>query len=82
MAGATDRILITVAAFFLLASRSHAGELPARGRALVLRRLGRPALAAYIGLHPMQRINFHDFYGSLWDLQMRMAFECPCCRLV
>jgi len=33
-------------------------------------------------LHPVQRIDLHDFYGGLGNLQVRMAFECLCCRLV
>ena len=33
-------------------------------------------------LHPGQRINLHDFYGGLRDLQVRVAFECLCRRLV
>ncbi len=40
------------------------------------------AAAAIGSLHPRQRIDLHDFNGGLRDLQVRMAFECLCCRLV
>ena len=33
-------------------------------------------------LHPGQRMNLHDFYRGLRDLQVRVAFECLCRRFM